>query len=98
VTLAERTSIYVPALPLAQWFVSKWWAMLYEPNRWEHVPTGEALGARQPEWLHRHCLRSAEAGLLLPRLLKEDDRALIGRPYLHSLGLRRQPTRSRFTA
>lgn len=65
----ERTSLYVPAFPIACWVVQNWWALLYEPARSDKVvPPGEFLFETQRSWLLRHCLRSAEAGLMLPRM------------------------------
>jgi hypothetical protein len=67
---AERTSLYLPAFPLARWIVANWWAMLYEPESLGASATfsssdGE-LPTQQRDWLLRHCLRAAESGLLLP--------------------------------
>lgn len=66
---AERVTIFVPAFPLARWIVRNWWALLYEPCRNEDVPPAEqAHMPRQRAWLRRHCMRTAESGLLLPRV------------------------------
>ena len=70
----ELDTIYVPAFPLARWVVMNWWALLNESCPDEVPPT--CLGVRtqrQRAWLQRHCLRSAEAGLFLPRLLLWSD-------------------------
>jgi hypothetical protein len=46
-----------------------WWALLNEPCRKELPPSPQALWTeREQAWLQRHCLRSAESGLFLPRL------------------------------
>jgi hypothetical protein len=62
-------SIFVPALPLAAWFVRNWWQLLYETCPSDEVPSSDnPLALPQRDWLRRHCLRAAESGLLLPRL------------------------------
>ena len=66
---SERQTLYVPAFPLAEWLIVNWWQLLFEPNIAENVPPpGTSLSATQRDWLARHCLRAAGAGLLLPRL------------------------------
>ena len=66
---AERVSLYLPAFPLAAWIVQNWWALLYEPARTAEVVSPDSLLLEpQRAWLRRHCLRSAEAGLMLPRM------------------------------
>lgn len=68
----ERASLYVPAFPIAEWVVRNWWTLLNEPCRTERVP--RATSARfQLSWIKRHCLRSAESGLLLPALYLYND-------------------------
>lgn len=43
--------------------------LLYEPARTDKVPPPtDVIVASHRAWLFRHCLRSAEAGLLLPRM------------------------------
>ena len=64
---SERTRLYVPAFPIAEWLVHNWWAILNELPRLEKVPQ-YAVDVRQMEWLSRHCLRSADSALLLPAL------------------------------
>ncbi len=61
----ERTLLYVPAFPIAEWVVSNWWMLLHEPLRTAELPQSSL--AHLP-WIKRHCLRSAESGLLLPSL------------------------------
>lgn len=67
---AERTSLYLPAFPLARWLVANWWAMLHEPAPFgasEAFPSSDGdWTAEQRDWQLRHCLRAAESGLLLP--------------------------------
>jgi len=66
----ERSLIYVPAFPIVQWLVSNWWTLLNEPS-----PTPEPPKQSFPHlaWIKRHCLRSAESGLLLPALFLFND-------------------------
>lgn len=65
----EIDAVYIPAFPLARWVVMNWWALLNEPCRDELPPSPHALWTeREHAWLQRHCLRSAESGLFLPRL------------------------------
>ena len=56
---SERNNLYVPAFPLARWLVANWWQVLYEPTT-EGIPSSD--------WIRRHCIRSADSGLLLPHL------------------------------
>jgi hypothetical protein len=68
-TNRDSDFLYVPTFPLAQWVVRHWWQLLYEPCRQERPPLESA--SWRPEgrrWVHRHCLRSAETGLVLPYL------------------------------
>ena len=55
---AERTSLYVPAFPIAEWLVSNWWFLWNEGQR----PSDPW------NWAQRHCLRAADSALLLPQL------------------------------
>ncbi|NNM87730.1 MAG: hypothetical protein HKL95_04340, partial [Phycisphaerae bacterium] len=65
---SERVTIYIPAFPLASWIVENWWTLLYEPRRSKRLPSGrEDFSKSEAEWLRRHCLRSADSGLLLPQ-------------------------------
>ncbi len=57
-TQAERTSLYVPAFPISEWLVSNWWFLWNEGQR----PSDPW------NWAQRHCWRSADAALLLPKL------------------------------
>ena len=63
----ERSFLYVPAFPIAEWIVNNWWTLLNESCRTEELPKPPAALAHVP-WIKRHCLRSAESGLLLPAL------------------------------
>ena len=74
ISQAERSPIYIPAFPLAEWLVNHWWALLYEPLRGKEIPTADRCEHRQERaWLQRHCLRAADSGLLLSRLCFHSD-------------------------
>jgi hypothetical protein len=68
----ERSLLYVPAFPIAEWAVHNWWTLLNEPCRTEDLPKLSAVSSHLP-WIKRHCLRSAESGLLLPALYLFND-------------------------
>jgi hypothetical protein len=67
---AERTSLYLPAFPLARWLVANWWTLLYEPAplgaNESFLSSDGDWTAQQRDWLDRHCLRAADSGLMLP--------------------------------
>jgi len=63
-----RENVYVPLYPLADWIVSHWWSLLYEP--W---PVDGPLPASETEvdldvqgWLRRHYIRVANPGFASP--------------------------------
>lgn len=63
----ERDGIFVPLYPLARWFVSNWWSLLYET--WpagEFPPPGSATTPDVNHWLHTHCARVALSGYAFP--------------------------------
>ena len=64
----ERSHINVPAFSIAQWIVSNWWTLLYEPCRTDSVPTHPSAVLSRLPWVKRHCLRSADSSLFLPAL------------------------------
>ena len=64
---SERTNLYLPAFPIAQWLVENWWSLFNELCPADKVPTSVAGGAPL-KWIRRHCLRSADSALLLPAL------------------------------
>jgi hypothetical protein len=66
----ERSLIYLPTFPIAEWVVTNWWTLLNEPSPTVEVPKASA---RRLAWIRRHCLRSAESGLLLPALYLFND-------------------------
>ena len=73
-TQTERSTLFLPAFPIARWIVGEWWAMLHEPKRNERLTAaGRPVHPSQLAWFHRHCLRSAESGFLLPRLFIYSD-------------------------
>ncbi|QEH36315.1 hypothetical protein OJF2_48760 [Aquisphaera giovannonii] len=63
----ERTTLYVPAFPIAEWIANNWWFLFHEPCRWEAVPRSVGRPA-EFDWTRRHCLRAADSALLLPNL------------------------------
>lgn len=69
-TLAERSHIYVPTFPIAEWLVENWWVLLNEPSRGPELPP--VTKATLP-WIRRHCLRTADSGTLLPMLFIFND-------------------------
>ncbi len=65
----EIDTVYIPAFPFVRWVVMNWWALLNEPCPEELPPSPHAIWTeREQRWLQRHCMRSAESGLFLPRL------------------------------
>ena len=76
---SERASLYLSAFPIACWIVQNWWVLLYEPARTDKVPPPtDFVIASHRAWLFRHCLRSAEAGLMLPRMCMYADGRGVG--------------------
>jgi hypothetical protein len=70
----ESDTIYVPVFAVAQWVVRNWWFILHEPCPTDIPPAPLAvITSDQKSWMYRHCLRSADAGLFLPRLLLWND-------------------------
>lgn len=71
---AERSNLYLPAFPVAEWLVDHWWCLLNELCLWEHPPqpgqrpSNLAVSGRAQSWIRRHCLRSADSSLTLPAL------------------------------
>lgn len=63
----ERRHLYLPAFPIAEWLVQNWWSFLYEGCRWDRVPVLPSQD-REWQWNRRHCLRTADAALMLPAL------------------------------
>ena len=61
----ERSFLYVPAFPIAEWVVVNWWVLLNETCPKSEVPGSS--GFHLP-WIKRHCLRCADSALLLPAL------------------------------
>ena len=64
---SERTSLYVPLFPVAEWFVHHWWPLLNEVSPSEGLPRSP-LSPGQMRWIQRHCLRSADSSSMLPAL------------------------------
>lgn len=62
----ERQTIYVPAYPIANWIVSNWWSLLYEPEK--PVLVSESSQDDAIGWRQRHELRMASSDLMLPDL------------------------------
>ncbi len=66
----EAQNLYVPTFTLARWLVANWWALLYEPCRSESPPLEtDSWSVDQRQWLGRHCVRTADASLILPYFL-----------------------------
>lgn len=53
-----RDVVHVPVYPLAEWLVSNWWFLAYEP---EH-----SLNRNSPGFAHRHWLASSSEGYAYP--------------------------------
>jgi hypothetical protein len=62
---SERTHLYLPAFPVAQWLVENWWSLFNELCPTDKVPTS-VTSETQLKWIKRHCLRSADSALMLP--------------------------------
>jgi hypothetical protein len=62
---SERTTLYLPAFPIAEWLVQNWWSLLHELCRSDAVPKF-SVDPTQRQWTKRHCLRSADSSLMLP--------------------------------
>ncbi len=71
----ERSLLYLPAFPIAQWLVENWWTLLNEPSPTAELPKPSSAHLA---WTKRHCLRSAESALLLPALYLFNDGRGIG--------------------
>jgi hypothetical protein len=72
----ERTNLYVPAFPVAEWVVQNWWSLLNELCPLDSAPKSD-FRATEMKWIKRHCLRSADSALMLPALyLFHDGRGL----------------------
>lgn len=69
---SERASLYVPAFPIAAWFVQNWWALIEEPARSDQ-PAATPLTDHHFAWTQRHCLRNADPGSMLPALYLYSD-------------------------
>lgn len=63
----ERTELFVPAFPIAEWIVAHWWSILNEPSPTDRAPS-RAVSDVYFNWIKRHCLRCADSSLLLPAL------------------------------
>jgi len=65
----EIDTIYIPSFALARWMIMNWWALLNESCPEELPPSPHAIWTgREHAWLQRHCFRSADSGIFLPRL------------------------------
>jgi|GEM_PF-716676 len=63
-----RENVYVPLYPLADWIVSHWWSLLYEPWPMDGPLPGPETEADLDVqgWLRRHCIRVANPGFAGP--------------------------------
>jgi Zn-dependent peptidase ImmA (M78 family) len=70
----EKDEIYIPAWPVARWIVQNWWPLLNEASPTESIPASAAAWTpAERAWVQRHCLRSAESGVFLPKLFLFND-------------------------
>lgn len=69
----ERDVLDIPAFSLAEWFIKNWWSLFNELCPANSVPRHRSLGAPWLSWMKRHCLRSADSSLFLPRLFVYSD-------------------------
>lgn len=69
----ERETLDVPAFPIAEWIIQNWWSLLNELCPWESVPRNPIMDATWLSWIKRHCLRSADSALFLPKLFLYGD-------------------------
>ena len=69
----EREALDVPAFPLAEWIIQNWWSLLNELCPWESVPRNPIIDAEWLSWTRRHCLRSADSSLFLPKIFLYND-------------------------
>lgn len=67
-TRSERDGIHVPLYPLADWLVTHWWSLLYEPWPFLENFSEPGMSVKKPiqDWLQRHCLRAAIPGYASP--------------------------------
>ncbi len=73
---AERSQLYLPAFPIAEWIARNWWALLNEAPRSDLISSSPRDNG-QLQWAKRHCLRAADSALLLPRLYLYHDGELL---------------------
>jgi hypothetical protein len=66
-TGATRNVLHVPVFAVAEWLAANWWSIFHESCRHESVPLDPRTQA-DLDWCGRHCLRTADSSLLLPRL------------------------------
>ncbi len=64
----ERDFLDVPAFSIAEWLVKNWWSLFHELCPANTVPKHQVLGSSWLSWIRRHCLRSADSSLFLPKL------------------------------
>jgi hypothetical protein len=64
----ERDVLDVPAFPIAEWFVKNWWSLFNELCPGNSVAKHRVINASWLSWTRRHCLRSADSSLFLPKL------------------------------
>lgn len=64
----ERDALDVPAFPIAEWLIKNWWSLFNELCPGNSVPRHRDVSASWRSWIRRHCLRSADSSLFLPKL------------------------------
>jgi hypothetical protein len=63
---SQRSGIYGPLLPLAEWVVENWWNLLYEPSPASPLVPARKAPRWMQQWVHRHNLLAAREGMALP--------------------------------
>jgi hypothetical protein len=64
----ERDALDVPAFAIAEWLIKNWWSVFNELCPGNSVPKHPLVDVAWRSWARRHCLRSADSSLFLPKL------------------------------
>jgi len=74
----ERVALDVPTFPIAEWLIKNWWQLFNELCPGNSIPESRAMDSAWLGWAGRHCIRSADSSLFLPKLyLYADGRGLV---------------------